>query len=527
MDKKGLPPVVQAFLNPAFYPHKCTGVTLMQTQMSFVFLTGDYAYKMKMPVNLGYLDYTTLEKRAYFCQKELLLNKRLASEVYLEVIPVVKRDETYSLGGEETVVEYVLKMRQLPGERMMDVLLAAGQVSDDMVTAVAAKLASFHAQTETSAEISKYGSLESIRINVAENFTQTKKYIGTTISQEQYHAIEQYTYTFLQENAALFAHRIKNGRIRDCHGDIHSAHICFTDIIAIFDCIEFNDRFRYCDVASEIAFLAMDLEYSGHHHLSEVLVHDYAKMSHDEEIDGLLSFYKCYRAYVRGKVWSFKTDVSHLTQGEKDEACNTARRYFTLACSYTRKRPILIITAGLMGTGKSTLMNLVASRMGMQVISSDVTRKELAGISLTRHEFENFDQGIYTPEFTRKTYQKMLDGARAFLLQGQSVVLDASFKEKKERLNAMDLARETGVQFLLIECILNEELVRKRLDQRIKEGSVSDGRWELLAEQKKSFDEITEISSESHLIVDTARPVEELLNNVIVSIEHIRSSPLL
>ena len=526
MSKEKLPPVVQAFLNPSFYSHRCTSVTLMQTQMSFIFLTGDYVYKMKMPVNLGYLDYTTLEKRAYFCNKELILNKRLAPDVYLEVIPVTKQENKFALDGSGETVEYVLKMRQLPRERMMDILLAANQVSDDMVKAVARKLADFHSRAETNSEISKYGSLDSIHVNTEENFSQTKKYIGTSIFPEQYQAIEQYTNTFLKDNAVLFEHRMNSGRIRDCHGDVHSAHICFTDNIAIFDCIEFNDRFRYCDVTSEIAFLAMDMEYSGYYHLSRVLVNEYARTSRDREIAQLLTFYKCYRAYVRGKVWSFKTDVPHLSQTEKDEACRTARKYFALACSYTQTHPFLIIAAGLMGTGKSTLMNAVAARLNMRVVSSDVIRKQLAKVPLTKQKFDDFDKGIYTPEFTRRTYQEMLNLAHESLLQGQSVILDASFKARKDRQEAMCLAQKTGAQFLVIECILDENLVKQRLEQRIREGSVSDGRWELLSEQKKSFEKITEIPTGNHLIVDTAETVEELVKKVIIGIESLRYSPV-
>lgn len=524
MSKTELPPLVQSLLNPAFYPHKCTGVSLLQTQMSFIFLTGEYAYKIKMPVNLGYLDYTTLENRKYFCDKELLLNKRLAPDVYLEVIPIVKHGEKYTLGGTGQIVEYTLKMRQLPQDRMMDVLLAANKVSDEMVAAVACKLAEFHSRAETNLEISQYGSITSIHVNTEENFNQTRKYIGTSISLEQFQAIENYTNDFMKKNTALLERRVNNGRIRDCHGDVHSAHVCFTDSIAIFDCIEFNDRFRYCDVASEIAFLAMDLEYSGHYHLAAILISSYINASLDQEIYELLNFYKCYRAYVRGKVWSFKIDLIHLSQVEKDEACRTANKYFALACSYTRVRPLLIMAAGLMGTGKSTLMNAAAAHLRIRVISSDVTRKQLVGIPLTRQKFEDFDKGIYTSEFTRRTYQQMFDWARESLRQRQSVILDASFKARKDRKEAMDMARETGAQLLVIECVLDEELVKKRLEQRIREGSVSDGRWELLGEQKKSFEEITEIPPENHLVIDTAKPVTEIVKDVLTYIENMSSS---
>jgi len=306
----------------------------MQTQMSFLFLTGDYVYKVKKPVDLGYLDYTTLEKRRFFCQQELKLNRRLCPDIYLEVVPIVQHQDKILLGGKGEVIEYAVKMRQLPPQRMMNVLLSKNQVSQRMVRQVAQKLVDFHQQAETNTEISSYGSLGSILTNTEENFTQTQKYIGVSISSEQYRGIKAYTDSFTVQNIRLFKKRVKEGRIRDCHGDLHSAHICFIDGICIYDCIEFNDRFRYCDVASEIAFLAMDMDYHRHPDLSQHFIDAYVKSSQDEELLKLLHFYKCYRAYVRGKVESFKLDDPHIPEGEKTRALAAARRYFELAKSY-------------------------------------------------------------------------------------------------------------------------------------------------------------------------------------------------
>jgi aminoglycoside phosphotransferase family enzyme len=333
-----LPPLVQALLEPKTYPHTPRKVELMQTQMSFLFLTGDYVYKVKKPVDLGYLDYTTLEKRRFFCQQELKLNRRLCPDIYLEVVPIFQHQDKILLGGKGEVVEYAVKMRQLPPQRMMDVLLSKNQVSKGMVRQVAQKLVDFHRQAETNAEISSYGSLDTILTNTEENFTQTQKYIGVSISGEQYQSIKAYTDSFAEQNIRLFKKRVKEGRIRDCHGDLHSAHICFIDGICIYDCIEFNDRFRYCDVASEIAFLAMDLDYHRHPDLSQHFIDAYVKSSQDEELLKLLHFYKCYRAYVRGKVESFKLDDPHIPEGEKSRALAAARRYFQLAKSYVDYR---------------------------------------------------------------------------------------------------------------------------------------------------------------------------------------------
>lgn len=309
---------------------------MAQTQMSILFLTGHYVYKIKKPVDLGYLDYTTLDKRKFFCDRELSLNRRLSPDVYLEVVPVVQQKDGIALGGEGQIMEYAVKMRQLPAERMMDVLLSKNLVSNEMVQRVAQRIAAFHNQAETSPEISNYGGLATVHTNTRENFVQTEKYIGISISSEQYRSIKTYTDAFTEHNAGLFEKRVGEGRIRDCHGDLHSAHICFIDGISVYDCIEFNDRFRYCDVAAEVAFLAMDLDYYGHPELSQRFVNAYVKISQDEEILRLLNFYKCYFAYVRGKVGSFKLDDALVPEEEKTGTLATAKRYFVLARSYVQ-----------------------------------------------------------------------------------------------------------------------------------------------------------------------------------------------
>ena len=327
-------PLVQALLAPRAYPHRPDRVDLAQTQMSFVFLTGDYVYKMKKPVDLGYLDYTTLERRQHFCHQEVMLNKRLCPDVYLDVVPITEESGEYAVEGKGEIIEYAVKMRQLPVDRTMDNLIRQNQVSKEMVGQVARKLALFHQAAETNKEICSYGDLSVLTTNTEENFNQTEKYIGISLLRHEYDTIKSYTRGFIEEKAPLFHRRMKDGRIRDCHGDLHAAHVCFANGIQIFDCIEFNDRFRYCDVASEIAFLAMDLDYLGRPDLSRSFVEEYMEASGDQDMQQVLDFYKCYRAYVRGKVESFKLDDAHLSSEEKDRALDSAKRYFKLAQSY-------------------------------------------------------------------------------------------------------------------------------------------------------------------------------------------------
>ena len=329
-----LPELVEALLESKAYPEAPQRIELIQTQMSFVFLTDDYVYKVKKPVNLGYLDYTTEEKRQFYCQREVELNRRLCPDVYLGVVPITQDRGHIFIEGGGGIIEHAVKMRHLPKEAMLDVLLVNNRVSPEMITSVAQKLVEFHQKAETNANISVFGNLNAITQNSNENFTQTEKYIGNTISQERYKHIKDYTSSFVTENASLFRMRITQGMIRDCHGDLHAAHICFMNGICIYDCIEFNDRFRYCDVASEVAFLAMDLDHYRRDDLSHSFVNAYVAQSQDKELLNLLNFYKCYRAYVRGKVESFKLDDPYISEEEKVRVLAIAKSYFELAESY-------------------------------------------------------------------------------------------------------------------------------------------------------------------------------------------------
>ena len=326
--------LIRALLDPGAYPEPPREIKLMQTQMSLVFLADDYVYKVKKPVNFGFLDYTTLERRKFYCHREVELNRRLCPDAYLGVIPVTRQNDRITVNGRGEIIEYAVKMRRLPQDAMMNVLLAQNRVTPEMLVSVAEKLAKFHRQAETSDEICAFGGLETVTRNTEENFTQTEKYIGTNITPEQYRHIMDYTRSFIKGNSSLFQKRVSEGRIKDCHGDLHAAHICFCNNICIYDCIEFNDRFRYCDVASEVAFLAMDLDNYGRQDLSICFIETYVAQSQDNEIMMLLNFYKGYRAYVRGKVGCFQLDDPNISPEDKEEIRAATKGYFRLAESY-------------------------------------------------------------------------------------------------------------------------------------------------------------------------------------------------
>jgi hypothetical protein len=288
---------------------------------------------VKKAVDFGFLDFTTLEKRRFFCEKELELNRRLCGDMYVEVVPINKSDAIKIKGAGETV-EYAVKMKRMPQEKMMSKLLEKNKVDDGLVDRIAKVIAEFHSKTEINRRISEFGSLPVIETNWKENFNQTKEFVGKTISTEDFKLIRERVEDFMKRNVSLFVKRMAEDRVRDCHGDIHSGNIFVIDGIYIFDAIEFNERFRYSDVAADVAFLAMDLDFRERTDLSNFFIERYVEYSDDQELTRLLPFYKCYRAYVRGKVVSFKLKDLNISSEDKSAAVKEAKAYFKLAATY-------------------------------------------------------------------------------------------------------------------------------------------------------------------------------------------------
>jgi len=322
-------------MKPEAYEEDPGSIELVQTHISFVFLTRRFVYKVKKAVNLGFLDFTTLEKRLFFCEKELELNRRLCKDMYLEVVPINKA-YAIKIKDEGEPVEYAVKMKRMPQEQMMSRLLEKNQVDDRLVDRIAQIIAEFHSKAETNRRISEFGSVATIDTNWKENFEQTEAYVGKTISVEEFKLIRERVEDFVKGNVSHFEKRLAEGRVRDCHGDIHSGNIFATDGIYIFDAIEFNERFRYSDVAADVAFLAMDLDFRKRSDLSDFFIERYVLYSGDQELTKLLPFYKCYRAYVRGKVVGFKLNDPNVSNEDKSAAVEEARAYFKLAAEYAK-----------------------------------------------------------------------------------------------------------------------------------------------------------------------------------------------
>jgi len=335
MEKSSLPPYISQLLKPESYPHRVDSITLTQTHISYLIFAGDFVYKWKKPVNFGFLDFSTLARRRFFCEEEVRLNRRMCGKMYRGVVRVTVENNRYVLDGPGEGVEFGVKMRRLPQELMMDRVIADGNLTRSHLKKIVDKLVAFYAGTETMSVASGYGSVAAVSKTIHDNFTETSPFIGgPALSEERFYNIRQYAELFLAQ-PGVFQKRMTTGRVRDCHGDLHSANICLTDDVAIFDCIEFNSSLRRTDIAADVAFLAMDLDFHGLGELSSFFIDRFIGSSGDEGIDELLNFYKCYRAYVRGKIGLLTSADCGVGSEVAAAALKVAAKYFQLAEEYT------------------------------------------------------------------------------------------------------------------------------------------------------------------------------------------------
>jgi aminoglycoside phosphotransferase family enzyme/predicted kinase len=503
-------------LRPAAFPHPAPDPRLIETHISWVILAGEFVYKLRKPVDFGFLDFSTVEQRRADCEAEVRLNRRLCPDLYLGVVDVVERDGLLAITSPGVPIEPAVLMRRLPEAGMLTALLERGAADDRLMERLARQLADFHAEAATGIGVDEHGSLAGLRANWAENFAQTKAFIGRTITAPQYAEIAPYVEHFIETNAQILVQRVEQGRIRDGHGVLHAGSVCVARRrLYLFDCIEFNDRFRCTDVAAEVAFLAMDLDHLGRADLGFAFVDAYVRRSGDRDVLALLDFYKCYRAFVRGKVLSFQLDEPERAASELDHALAAARAYFDLACAYARQaEPTLLVTMGLPASGKTTLAHALAGRLGLVHLSSDVVRKQLAGVRPSEHRLDGFERGLYGRSMSRRTYAMLRKQAARWLRRGRSLVLDATYSQPGERAALRQLARRTGARLLVIVCRADESVMLARLAARLHDPStVSDARPELWPALKAAFVEPDDMSEA--LSVDTMQPLELTIDQVL------------
>ena len=512
----------QALANPGMYPEPTTRVEVRETHISLVYLTDQYAYKIKKPVNFGFVDYSTLAQRQAFCRQEVLLNRRLSSAVYLDVVPIYYDGQGYTFADTGGVVDYAVKMRRLSADTTLADLLARHQVTMSRMQDIARVVARFHAAHALPAGSQDYGTYASVVADWEENFHQTATSVGRTVTQEDYRHMQQAVMTFLNRHEAWFDQRVQDECIRDCHGDLRAEHIYLVDgQLQIIDCIEFNDRFRYIDVASEIAFLAMDLERLGFPTYAQAFVRAYVEASGDVTLYRLLDFYRCYRAYVRGKVRSLLLQEDAAYQ-DSARVQQDAERCFAFATRYAARltRPVLCMTTGLIGSGKSTLAAGIAAALDLEHYSSDRLRKEQAGLAPETPQRVAYGTGLYGADISRQTYATLASLARTALQQGRSVVIDAACSKQTQRQRFQAVAQETGAECYVLECYASEAVIHQRLAARMQTpGSISDGRVEILPQFQQDYEPVTASEALFHIRLDTAPPVEQCVQDALAALQ--------
>ena len=508
-------------LRPEAFPHAAANIRLLETHISWVILAGGYAYKIRKPIDLGFADFSTLDKRQADCTAEILLNRRLCPDVYLGIVHVVDSRRGLRFSRSRDAGEPAVLMRRLPDTGMLPSVVERGDADNRLMDRIARRLARFHAQAATGPAINALGTLDAIRANWDENFDETRTFGEDLLPRLTRSAVSEYVRSFVSVNQELFDRRVGGGRIRDGHGDLHAGSICVAPRrLYLFDCIEFNDRFRCADVAAEVAFLAMDLDHLGRADLGWAFVDAYVRHSGDQELLRLLDFYKCYRAFIRGKVLGMRLLQSDTVVTEASHLLAQARAYFDLASTYARPlaAPLLLVIMGLPATGKTTLARTVAARLGLVHVSSDVTRKRLARIPGTTHRPVAFGRGLYTAAMTRRTYAALRLRAARYLRQNRSVVLDATFGRPSERQALDVLARKTRARLLVVKCQADEHLIMERLAERGtgRIVTMSDARGALWPALRSAFVEPLERSGV--VTVDTSQPLQVGVEAVLAAV---------
>lgn len=464
------------------YPHDPSEVEEIQTHISWVFIVPPLVYKVKKPVSLGFLDFSTLEQRRHYCQEELRLNRRLCPDVYEDVVPISKRKGSFKIGDASNVVEYAVRMRQLSGGAFADELQRDGRLGESDVDRIVETLARFYRQEAATAETAGWGRIGKLRISTDENFEQTQKYVGSLLPNTAHEAARFYTDRFYDQHARLLHRRRAAGFVRECHGDLHLEHVYLRpDGVCIYDCIEFSERLRSLDVANDVAFLAMDLDFNQRPHLASYFVDRMADALDDRDLPRLADFYKCYRAYVRAKVESMRSDEDEVPEDEREKSRERARRYYRLATRYgvAGSQPVVVIVMGRVGTGKSTVAKQVADAVGCRVAASDRIRKEQAGVPAHVRGTERERKELYTAARTEAVYQALEEEALQRAHADRGIVIDATYSRRSHRDALRQALLENDLSYCFIELTASDETLRGRLRTR-EAGSphVSDARLE-------------------------------------------------
>ncbi|PID44562.1 MAG: hypothetical protein CSA52_01775 [Gammaproteobacteria bacterium] len=502
--------LITALQSAELYDHDVESFQLIETHISQVILTGEYAYKIKKPVDFGFLDFSTLEKRHHFCKEELRLNQRLAPDLYLNLITITGTPEAPVIDGDGPVLEYAIKMKQFPQEGLFDKLQAEQKITSSHIAELGQLIAHFHLNIEPAPADSRFGTPDQVYAPVNQNFEQIREMIDQPALLGQLENLEAWAKATFDRLQPLFEKRKAEGFIRECHGDIHLGNITlYQGKVVLFDCIEFNDDFRWTDTMSDLAFILMDLQERGLDSYARTLLNQYLAITGDYDGLALLHFYQAYRAMVRAKIALFTRASPGMDEAMQARLLASYTKYADLAetCSMVPACACLI-GHGVSGSGKSTIGKTLIENFGAIHIRSDAERKRLFDLAATESSRSEPDGGIYTKEATQRTYQRLHDLAQTILQAGYTVFIDATNLLASQRDGFQQVAEENGVPGVLISCQTDENIVRQWITQRQGRGQdASEATLEVLDRQLATQQPLTAEEKGHALVVDAASTV--------------------